>query len=699
MDDGTDIGARATAWRWGDYLLEPAQRRLLRCGVPVEVEDRTLDLLILLLQHQERALDKQEVIAAIWGKRPVGDATLRQLVFKARRAVGDDGERQRTISTLYGRSIQWVATVEAVIAQDLPAGPDVAVASGTAVPVEPGSVQAPVAAIAELPPAEASPDLRPAVRGNRIRMSPRMQWLVGTLCALVVVAAVVHIGDNDGWWQRASNPAPAPVTSGVTAAAAPSAPPLVIPASAATDAHATIAVLPFRGMDTKGASYLTDGITEELITRLGRFPDLRVAARTSSFVFRDKPVDIRDAARKLGVDNIVEGSVQRSGDRLRVRVALVGANDGFERWSAEYDPAAGDVLKVEDEIAASVLKALRPELGGAALAAARGVQASTTVDPAAHDFYLVGLQYLRRRTPADLEQAAVHFRKAVAASPRYAEAWAALAMVYAVTSDYKEIPPDTHYAEASAAVARALALDPNLARAHAVQGWLYEMHWQWPQARAEFERAVQLDPSDPTARQWYATYLWYTRDMGGALEQLRLAHQLDPLSPVINVNLARALLYAGHVDEGVAQFRSTIVAQPDYAAAHLLLGETLLGMKRNKEALQEVRTAIKLGPQPSPSTFVAALGVALKANGDVAGARAQYAALKQRSQKQFVSGVSLAWLSVELGDADGALKDLARAVDQHDPMTELAVNDSTAWWYNDPRIEKLRVRMQLPTKH
>jgi TolB-like protein/Tfp pilus assembly protein PilF len=505
----------------------------------------------------------------------------------------------------------------------------------------------------------------------------RRGWLA--LASIVVVALAITAAVI-GWNRRLASP--------VHASAAPAA---SIPAADTV----TLAVLPFLDMDAApDQRYLGDGITEELINRLGRFPHLRVAARTSAFVFRDKPVDVRQAARALGVANVLEGSVQRSGDRLRVRVALVSAQDGYELWATEYEPTANDLLTVEDEIAEAVVRELQPRLSTSKLA---DLHLHARLDPAAHDYYLVGLQYLNRRTRADIAQAVAYFRRAIQADPDYAPAWTGSATAYAIWRDYdSDAPPDTHYEDALSAARRAAALDPQLARPHAVLGMLYQEHWKWKEAEREFKLALQLDPSDAAAHQWYAMYLWFVGDAHGALEQLRKARDLDPLSPIINTDLGRALLFTGDVDGAIRQYRAAIALEPRFALAHLVLSQALMAKGDNSAALVEAHTAVALMPSPHPASYLAVLGVAQWYGGDRAGARQQLALLEARAQRQYVSGVSLALLYEVFGEKDKAMSHLARAVADHDPLMRPAVAARDAAWRGDPRFAGLLKKMGLP---
>jgi TolB-like protein/Tfp pilus assembly protein PilF len=510
---------------------------------------------------------------------------------------------------------------------------------------------------------------------------PRRRIYVAAAAGALVLAAIV-IAAVLAWPHRSAVPA-----TQVTVKASPPSQP-----AAAT---VTLAVLPFLDMDANpDQRYLSDGITEELINRLGRFPHLRVAARTSAFVFRDRPVDVRQAARALGAANVLEGSVQHSGERLRVRVALVSAKDGYELWSSEYEPTAGDLLTVEDEIAEAVIRELQPKLSTRTLA---DLHLRAGLDPAAHDFYLVGLQYLNRRTSADIAQAVAYFRRAIQADPDYAPAWGGSATAYAIWRDYNsDAPPDTHYEDALAAAHRAAALDPQLARPHAVLGLLYQEHWQWKEAEREFRLALQLDPSDSAAHQWYAMYLWFVGDPQGALAELRKARDLDPLSPIINTDLGRALLFTDDVDGAIAQYRAAIALEPRFALAHLLLSQALATRGDNAGALAEAHTAVALMPSPHPASYLAVLGAAQWYGGDRAGARQQLALLEARAQRQYVSGVSLALLYEVFGEKDKAMNNLARAVADHDPLMRPAVAARNADWRGDPRFNDLLKKMGLP---
>lgn len=458
-----------------------------------------------------------------------------------------------------------------------------------------------------------------------------------------------------------------------------------------------LAVLPFLNMDQNSSMQrMSNGITEELINRLGRIPGLRVAAPTSTFVLSGKPVDVGQVARVLGVRDVLEGSVQEWGTTLRVHVALVDARDGYELWSEEYNTASRDLLQTEDAIARSVVTELHLKGGVAALEALH--PAPETTVPEAHDFYLVGLEYLNRRTVGNIDQAIAYFRRAIQADPNYATAWSGLAMAYTILRDYNsDALPDTYYADAVTAARKAVKLDSRLSQAHAVLGQLHEEHWEWAQAGREFRLALELDHSNATAHQWYAIYLWFTGDMKGALAQMRTAHDLDPLSPIINADLGRALLYVGNTDMAISRYRRTIALAPHFALTYLFLAEAYMAKGRYDAALQEMRTAVALTPTPHPASYLSMLGLAYLLVGDRGKARSELAVLSVRARHSYVSGVSLALLYWALGEKNQAFESLARAVADHDHLMMPVIADRKAPWTRDPRYLVLLASMHLPT--
>jgi TolB-like protein/Tfp pilus assembly protein PilF len=288
-----------------------------------------------------------------------------------------------------------------------------------------------------------------------------------------------------------------------------------------------VAVLPFSDLSATGdQGYFADGVAEELINRLGRLGDLRVAARTSSFAFRDRNPGLGEVADELGVDAVVEGSVRRAGDQLRVTVELVDVETGFQIWSETYERTVDDIFAIQDEIAAAIASALRLQLSPGASALRAG-----TENVRAHDAYLLGVARWHARTEADLRRALEYFEEALAEDAAYAPAYAGLALTYAVLPAYSDVPVDEAAERGSEAAARALALDAQNAEAHAAIGQIGQgLEWNLEAAEIAYQRAIEAQPSYATAHQWYAEAL----TVMGRLEEARLeierALAIDPLS-------------------------------------------------------------------------------------------------------------------------------------------------------------------------
>lgn len=457
----------------------------------------------------------------------------------------------------------------------------------------------------------------------------------------------------------------------------------------------TLAVLPFQDLDQKaGNRYLSDGITDELISRLGRIPDLRVVARTSAFSLQDKPMDVRDIGRILGVRDVIEGSVQRMGTALRINVALINTANGYELWSDELATPRNKIFETEDAIASAVITHLQLPADNSNAAYSSSYP---SVSPEARDYYLVGLEYLNNRTYEDINQSIVYFHRSIQADKNYAEPWAGLATAYAVLRDYQEdVPPDTHYNDALNAANKAIALDPSLSRIHAILGLLHEEHWQWQDAQREFQRALQLDPSDATAHQWYGMYFWFTGDMRASLSELRTAHDLDPLSLIINADLGRALSYAGQYDAALAQLRTAIALAPRFALTHAFMAETYMAKGNYSQALDEARTTTTLAGSPPAYIALAELGVAYSLMGQKELARQQMKELEQRASKDYVSGASQSWLYWNLGDKSQAFEQLTRAAKDHDHLMMMIFGPDGTGMRDDSRFAVIRKTMNLP---
>jgi TolB-like protein len=320
-------------------------------------------------------------------------------------------------------------------------------------------------------------------------------------------------------------------------------------------ARHSIAVLPFTNLSGDAANdYFSDGMSEELLNLLSKVPDLRVAARTSSFAFRDSNLDVRDVARQLGVDTVLEGSVRRSGNKVRITAQLIDAQSGYHLWSQTYDRELADIFAVQDAISTEIVQALKVTLGAEEGPAVIARAAPPTANLQAYQAYLQARHQWKRRGLDAVTHAIELLEQALALDPEFARAYAALAAAYVVYPLYAGEDPEAFYRKAEEAAMQALARDPNLAEAHAVLAELDHSRGNWADAEAGFFFATNLDPNDATAQQWYSLLLRRVGRLSKALEVAQRALELDPASPVINNNLAETYMTLGY-DEQALKFR------------------------------------------------------------------------------------------------------------------------------------------------
>ncbi len=363
--------------------------------------------------------------------------------------------------------------------------------------------------------------------------------------------------------------------------------------SSGTAPLASAAVLPFVDLSPgKDQEYFSDGLTEELITTLSQVPGLRVAARTSSFQFKGKSPDVHEIGRKLDVGAVLEGSVRKSGNRLRVSTQLISVKDGYQLWSQSYDRDMADVFAVQEDVARSIVAALRVRLAPARDSA---LAVRPTEDLRAYDLYLKGLFAWNQRTGPALLQAVRHLEQAVARDSSFARAWAALAQAYLLIVPYAGGKPADTWRKAQAAAGRALALDSTSAEAYTALAYgNFVYAWDWPVAEQNFRRAIAADPNYATGHHWYGDFLAGRDRLAESLAEMSRAHQLDPLSRQIGIEWGWVSYLMRNYDEAEAHIRQTLELDPNYAQAHLRLGLVQIQQRRYPEAIASLWRAIDL---------------------------------------------------------------------------------------------------------
>lgn len=511
-----------TALRFGPFEYDPDAPALTRGGRRVHLQEMPLKVLEILLSQPGQLVARETFFARLWPDDELGilDDNLNTAIRKLRLALDDSAHEPLYVETVPKRGYRFVAAL----------------------------ASEPVVAEQVAPPVQPIVTLNPKLRLVRI-------------AAVFVTAIVIVLGTLILWNTRTDGPLGA---RSVT-------PPGVV------------AVLPFvNASGDANDEYFSDGLAEELMDRLSRTDRLRVISRTSAFAFKGKVIDAREIGRTLGAASLVEGSVRRDGERVRISVRLINAQDGVQLWSETYDRKLRDVFQVQEDISASIANTLTGRLSGKDSVA----QSDAAIDPAAYDAYLKGRFAWHQRKEETLQAAAKHLELAAERAPNYAPAWAGLADAYAVLGFYDYLRPDEAFPKALAAAKRAIEIDPKNASAHATLGYvaLY-FEWNVPTAEARFLDAIARDPNLSKTHQWYGNLLTAAGRFSEAENEMRRAQQLDPLSLIASAALGWAFYYDGKHEQALEQFKLTLALDPSFELAYLWSGWSYEALGKYDDAL------------------------------------------------------------------------------------------------------------------
>jgi TolB-like protein/Flp pilus assembly protein TadD len=457
-------------------------------------------------------------------------------------------------------------------------------------------------------------------------------------------------------------------------------------AAPGADDRPSIAVLPFANLSADPEQeYFCDGTAEEIINALARVQGLRVVARTSAFAFKGKNEDVREIGRRLDVAALLEGSVRRSGDRLRVTAQLVDVRDGSPLWSERFDRRLEDVFAIQDEIALAIVEGLKVRL-------LAGEKASLvhrhTESVEAHNAYLGALFEWNRMTPEGFARCQELLREAIRLDPEFAPAYARLADSFTSVTWWADLPPAEALAQARPLVMQALALDPHLAHAHSVTGQ-YSAFFERDRVAAEhsFRRAVELAPSDASAQTYLAIFLMVAPRAAEASERARLALRLDPLSPTNSVWAGIVLAFSGHPDEGLSVIERQVTMTPHLWMPRYFQSLALATRGRLAEARPAAESALELSG--GSSLTLSHLALVCYRLGDRPSADALVARLEKRLQAGYVSPMLRTWVHLARGEADRALATAAGALDGMDPWVTTHRLLCPALVPADPQVEAL----------
>jgi len=448
----------------------------------------------------------------------------------------------------------------------------------------------------------------------------------------------------------------------------------------------SIAVLPFDNLSRDpDNAYFAEGVQDEILTRLAKVADLKVISRTSTQHFKSAPDNLPQIAKQLGVSNILEGSVQKAADQVRVNVQLINAMTDAHVWADTYDRKLTDIFAVESEIAKTIAETLQAKLSGAEKSS---IAKAPTANPEAYELYLKGRFFWNKRTGADLRKAIDYFNQAIAKDPNYALAYVGLADSYLLLSSYAAVSPGESLPPARSALKKALELDDSLAEAHASFGLLATLELDLHRALDELKRAVELKPNYATAHHWLALAHLTLAQFDPAISEAKRAIELDPLSLVINADTSWIYFSARRYDEAEAQVRKTLEIGPQFFLAHYYLGEVVQFKGRLSEAIAEFKKAFEFNNDPYS---LGMLGQACARNGQKDEARKILARLNEEAKSRYIAPYALALVQIALGDKDRAIEELERAYAQGETnyLFAIKVDPMLDDLRGDPRFEAL----------
>ncbi len=486
---------------------------------------------------------------------------------------------------------------------------------------------------------------------------------------LLILALLLSLGGVFLWRHSTAAAPPSPLAALPSPVATP---PAVIPAK-------SIAVLPFENLsDEKANAYFAEGVQDEILTRLAHVADLKVISRTSTAKYKSAPDNLREIAQQLGVANILEGSVQKAGEQVRITAQLINAQSDSHLWANTYDRKLSDTFAVESDVAQTIVSALEAKLSGAEQ---KALSARPTENTEAYQLYLKGRFFWNKRTGADLKIAAGYFERAVAEDPSYASAYAGLAQADLLIPVFGAGRPTEYFPKAEVATQRAVALDDQSAEGQSALAMIRFFEFRFQDAEHEFHRALQANPNYATAHHWLGNSLYTTLGrFDEAIKESQRAVELDPLSLIINADLGSTLMIARRYDDAIAQLRRTLALDGNFAYAHWNLGEALYLKGDTAGAIAEYEKARALDNDPE---ILALLGRTYAETGRKGEALALLQQLQRMGDRQYVRSYLYTILYI-------GLRDNQKAIDYLDKAGTDDETPDTTWLKVDPLFDPLR---------
>jgi len=648
----------AISLRFGAYEFDLRSGELRKHGIRIKLQEQPSQILAILLEHRGEMVTREQLQHRLWPSDTFVDFdhSLNTAVMRLREVLSDSSENPRFIETLPRRGYRFLAPVE-----EKPAFVN------EPTPVRTGEVAASQSADSKVD--STSPPLLPAFPAFAAKPEKRVRRLRLVTVALSIFAIVLAGAFAFRYLKRSSL------------------------ATAPSGQLTSLVVLPFENLSAdKDQAYFADGMTDELIAHLAKIRSLRVISRTSSMEYKGAHKTLSQIARDLHVDSVVEGTVLRSGDRVRITAELVQVATDRHLWAETYESQLGDILTLQSHVASAIVNEIRVKL-----TPEEQVRLATTrqVSTQSYENYLKGRYYWNKRSQEGLTKAIDYFQLAIEQDPNYALAYAGLADCYSIIGSVivGTVPALEVAPKARAAALKSLELDNTLAEAQTSLATVrFNYDWDWNAAASGFRRAVELNPNYATAYQRNSLYLMSMGRTSESIAEMNRAHDLEPLSISTNFSLGWRLYLAREYDQAIEQLRNTIDMDPDFVLPHLVLGQAYEQKKMYDQAITELRRAVDISQSSPPA--VAALARAYAVSGRTTEARKLLDQLMEQSKKRYVSPFYVAIVYAGLGENDQALDWIEKAYkDRSNAIVFAKVDPQLDTLRSTPRFQSLLHRL------
>ena len=649
-----------TVFRFGVFEADVSAGELRRNGHKLRLSEQPLQILLMLLERPGEIISREELRGRLWHDQSFGDFDhgLNNAVLRLREALGDSSDNPRFIATVHRRGYRFIAPVQLVLPAQKP------------LEETPGVIET-SAAISNQILVPMGPPGVTTIEGlgwpARLATNPGLRRKLIAWAVIAMCAAVLLIVSLIAWSAHKSAGAPA-----------------------------SLVVLPLENLSgDPNQDYFADGMTDDLIANLAKIRSLRVISRSTAMAYKGTRRPLSQIARELHVDAVVEGTVLRAGDRVRITAELVQVSSDHHLWADTYESQMGDVLALQNRVSSAIVNEIRINLTPGDRERLAG---SPSVHPEAYENYLKGRYYWNKRTSQSLTKAIGYFGQAVQQDSRYALAYAGLADSYSIlgATIYGSVSTVEAAGKAKDAAEKALALDPQMAEAQTSLATVkFNYDWDWSGAESDFRRAIQLDPNYATAYQRYSLYLMAMGRVQSSLEQIDRARQLDPLSISINFSDGWRLYLARQYANAAQQLRDTLEMDPSNGLVHLILGQTYEYMGNTEAALTEFREAARLSP--GTPLMTAGLAAEYARSGNRPEALKLLASLSVQAQHEYVSPYYIAVVYAALGESNQALDWLDKAyADRSNGMVFLKMDPDLDPLRGNPRFKAIQKKLQFP---